>query len=146
MNKKIFVSIIFLACTFGCRIEQSTPCPDCIYPAIEITMMDTNGAKINGFTIKAISTTGDTLFTNDSLGHSAVESPYFLFGKSGTYKVEITSPKYEDILIDNVNVQGGRCGPNARILGIIAEKPKLAKKLNSPYVIALDSTGHGCGN
>jgi hypothetical protein len=147
MNYKFIVIILFLMIASGCLKKEPYPCPMCEGPAFAITMMDSTGKKLNGFSIRAIRTTGDTLFTNDSLNHMwHGDSSYIIYGGSGIYKTEITSLNYETINIDNITVEGGRCGPNPRILGIIAKEPKLSKKLNLPYIIAFDSSGVGCGN
>jgi hypothetical protein len=130
---------------FECqRHEPPLPCPLCVDPAFEITMMDSNGTKINGFTIKATKIPGDTTISSDSLAY--VQSSYLIYGSSGLYNLEITSPNYETITIDSIVVDGGRCGPNARILGIIAKEPRLSKELNVPYIMAFDSSRVGCGN
>jgi hypothetical protein len=109
-------------------------------------MMDSTGNKLGGFTIKARTTSGETLIVNSLNPIWQVDSTYVINGNSGLYHLEISNPQYETINIDSVVVQGGRCGPNARILGIIAREPRLSKKLNATYIIAFDSSGVGCGN
>jgi hypothetical protein len=145
MKDKLIITVFILASIFECQQhEPPLPCPMCADPAFEITMMDSNGTKINGFTIKATKLPGDTTISSDSLAY--IHSSYLIHGNSGLYNLEITSPNYETITIDSIVVEGGRCGPNARILGIIAKEPKLPKELNVPYIIAFDSSHVGCGN
>jgi hypothetical protein len=108
--------------------------------------MDTTGNKLGGFTVKATMAPGETLIANSSspIWHS--DSTYVINGNAGLYNLEISSPQYQTVNMDSIRVQSGRCGPNARILGIIPKESGLPKKLSANYIVAFDSSEVGCGN
>ncbi len=147
MKTNLLISCLFLMAIFSCNQEEPYICPMCIGPAFEITIMDTTGSKLIGFTIKATYKTGDTLTLSDSTrAFDPRDSTYVFYSAAGIYNLEISNPHYQTITLDSIKVENGRCGPNARVLGIIVREPTLSKKLNLPYVIAVDSSKKGCGN
>jgi len=150
MRKGLFVTSLLLTLMVGCDIGNR-PCPPCLTPTFEISLLSTTGSKLNGFNIKVINAQNDTLSIVDTSGIdcSFIDTTYEIFwgyGISGMYKLIISNSKYETIEIDSMPISYGRCGVNPRILKIQPELNNLAKVSATSYRLLLDSTGRGCGN
>jgi hypothetical protein len=135
----MIVTIIFIGCM---------SCPDCVDPACSVTMIDSTGNKLNGFTVK---------FTNDKLDTAIVcdttapgwtrDSSYSIFGKSGYYTIEVSSDKYFPVLLKGILVTVNRCGiNNTRKLEILPTRIGLMKKSSPQYKIVNDFVSPGCGS
>jgi hypothetical protein len=149
MSKFILITASAIICGLACvQYHQDRPCGLCLSPAFKITMVDSAGMKLGGFTIRAINTHGDTLIENDTSSDYtwARDSSYLLYGISGIYSLEMTNLQYETIILDSVSVSEGRCGINPKLLKIIPQEKKLAKRKVTAYTIVLDSNAVGCGN
>jgi hypothetical protein len=149
MKKVVLVSVVVLFCLSQCNKESGLE-PLCSSPAFEIMLLDSIGARQNGFTIKAINAKNDTLWVDDSThGYNnwlTYDTIYELNGNSGIYKLEIMKQGYDKIILENLSVNQGKFGVNPRIIKIKVHKIKLSKRVALPYTILLDSTGVGCGN
>jgi hypothetical protein len=146
MKNKLLLAILLSTNLLQCEHKSPDPCLLCVDPAFVITMLNTTGNKLGGFTVKATMAPGETLITNSSSRIWEVDSTYEIIGNAGLYNLEISSPQYQTINMDSIRVQAGRCGPNARILGIVAQGSRLSKRLSTAYIIAFDSSVVGCGN
>jgi hypothetical protein len=149
MEKHIILSIILLISTFECVNQNNYACPSCSSPTFVVALLDTNGSKLNGFTIKLISAQNETLSivdTSHSNGYLSPDTMYELYGGNGICKLIISNEKYKSIEIDNLSISHGRCGVNPRMIRIEPKLNKLAKRSATSYKLLLDSTGLGCGN
>jgi hypothetical protein len=150
MKKSLILTTTFLLTTLTCAVNNNLGCPGCVSPVFEISLSDSTGAKLNGFTIKAINTQNETLSITDGSNINGFLSPdtvYELFINSGTYHLVISNQKYETIEMNAASASTGKCGVNPRILRIEPEAIKLAKgSASATYKLLLDSTGRGCGN
>jgi len=149
MNKYIVLISILLISLFECVNQNNYPCPGCASPTFVVALMDTNGSKLNGFTIKLISAQNETLSiadTSNTNGYLSPDTMYELYGGKGICKLLILNAKYKTIEIDNLSISYGKCGVNPRIFKVQPEFNKLAKGSTTSYKLLLDSTGRGCGN
>ena len=145
----IILSIFLATLQNGCnQSAPEKPCPNCIDLAFKIAMVDSTGKKLSGFTVKFINDLMDTAVANDSTSiHWRSDSCYSIFGKSGTYTIEITNENYSPISLSGIVATQNRCGiNNTKNLTIIPQKMGLPKSKAEKYIIFKDSVTPGCGS
>jgi hypothetical protein len=129
-------------------IGENYVCADCMSPAFKITMVDSLGVKISGFTITLIDDKLNVQIVNDTnQNYWEMDSSYSIYGKSGTYTIEIIHNKYNPITLEGMVSTKNRCGDsNPRHLTIVPTEKKLSKRSAAGYTISKDVTEPGCGN
>lgn len=141
--------VVVLLSTSTCDGPGVLGCPMCSSPAFEIALVDSTGAKLNGFNIRAINSKNETLSvsdTSDAGSEIRYDSVYIIWAAAGVYKLDISSRNYQTIDMSNLSITSGKCGVNPRFLKIVAEARPLSKRNSAAFNILSDSTGRGCGN